>query len=67
MELRNPSEVLENVGKYIYINTGDKVYEGSMLSFEDNVVTIRVNLKGRFKNFMIPYETIKLIRLAVKF
>lgn len=67
MELRSPEEVLEHVGKYIYINTGDKVYEGSMLSFIDNVVTIRVNLKGRFKNFMIPYETIKLIRLAVKF
>lgn len=67
MELRNPEEVAENVGKYVYINTGDKVYEGSMLAFDDNVVTIRVNLKGRFKNFTIPYGSIKLIRLAVKF
>ena len=67
MELRSPEEVLENVGKYIYINTGDKVYEGTMISFEDNVVVIRVNLKGRFKNFEIPYDSIKKIRLAVKF
>ena len=67
MELRNPEEVAENVGKYIYINTGDKVYEGSMLSFLNNTVVIRVNLKGRFKNFEVPYESIKLIRLAVKF
>ena len=44
-----------------------EVYEGTMISFEDNVVVIRVNLKGRFKNFEIPYDSIKKIRLAVKF
>lgn len=67
MELRSPEEVLEYVGSYININTGDKVYEGSLVSFENNIVVIRVNLKGRFKNFEVPYETIKKIRLAVKF
>ena len=67
MPLRNRDEVLENVGQYININTGDKVYEGTMLSFENDIVVIRVNLKGRFKNFEIPYDTIKKIRLAVKF
>ena len=67
MPLRSPEEVLEHVGSYININTGDNVYEGTMLSFVDNIVVIRVNLKGRFKNFEIPYENIKKIRLAVKF
>ena len=67
MELRNEEEVLEHVGEYIHINTGDKVFEGFMISFENGIVVIRVNLKGRFKNFEIPYETIKKIRLAVKF
>ena len=67
MELRNQEEVAEAVGKYIHINTGDKVYEGTMISFDDNIVVIRVNLKGRFKNFEIPYDSIKKIRLAVKF
>jgi ribosome maturation factor RimP len=67
MALRNPEEVMEHVGEYININTGDKVYEGVMVSFIDNVVVIRVNLKGRFKNFEIPYDSIKKIRLAVKF
>ncbi len=67
MPLRNRDEVLENVGQYININTGDKVYEGTMLSFENDIVVIRVNLKGRFKNFEIPYDNIKKIRLAVKF
>ena len=67
MELRSPEEVSEYVGSYIHINTGDKVYEGTMVSFENNTIVIRVNLKGRFKNFEIPYEEIKKIRLAVKF
>ena len=67
MPLRNPEEVLEHVGSYININTGDTVYEGTMISFDNNIVVIRVNLKGRFKNFEIPYENIKKIRLAVKF
>ena len=67
MPLRNRDEVLENVGQYININTGDKVYEGTMLSFENDIVVIRVNLKGRFKNFEVPYDSIKKIRLAVKF
>ena len=67
MELRNREEVLESVGKYIHINTGDKVYEGTLVSFENDIVVIRVNLKGRFKNFEINYEAIKKIRLAVKF
>ena len=67
MPLRDRNEVLENVGQYININTGDKVYEGTMLSFENDIVVIRVNLKGRFKNFEVPYDNIKKIRLAVKF
>ena len=67
MPLRSPEEIMENVGSYININTGDNVYEGTMLSFDNNIVVIRVNLKGRFKNFEIPYENIKKIRLAVKF
>ena len=67
MPLRTPEEVLEHVGSYININTGDTVYEGTMVSFDNNVVVIRVNLKGRFKNFEVPYENIKKIRLAVKF
>lgn len=67
MELRTIEEVAEHVGEYIHINTGDKVYEGSFISFNDNIVVVRVNLKGRFKNFEVPYESIKKIRLAVKF
>jgi ribosome maturation factor RimP len=67
MPLRNREEVEDSVGKYVNINTGDKVYEGQLLSYLNDTLVVRVNLKGRFKNFEIPYENIKKIRLAVKF
>ena len=67
MPLRNKEEILEHVGSYVNVNTGDKVFEGTLISFIDDVLVIRVNLKGRFKNFSILYEEVKKIRLAVKF
>lgn len=66
-ELRNKDEVMENVGEYISIKTADAVYEGDFLSFEDDIVTIRINIKGRMKNLSFKYDDIKQIRLAVKF
>ena len=66
-ELRNKEEVLENVGKYIFIKTLDNEYEGDFISFENDVVVIRINIKGRMKNINVNYSNIKLIRLAVKF
>lgn len=66
-ELRNKEEVLENVGKYIFIKTLDNEYEGDFISFENDVVVIRINIKGRMKNINVNYSDIKLIRLAVKF
>ena len=66
-ELRNEEEILEVVGQYVYINANDTIYEGTLLAFANQILVVRVNLKGRFKNFEIPYETIRKIRLAVKF
>ena len=62
MPLRNKEEVLDSVGKYVNVNTGDKVFEGQLISFVDDTLVVRVNLKGRFKNFEIPYDSIKKIR-----
>ncbi len=66
-ELRNEEEILEAVGKYVHVNALDTIYEGSLESFENGILVVRVNLKGRFKNFEIPYENVRKIRNAVKF
>ena len=64
--LDNEEEIVEAVGKYIHINTSDMEYEGEFLENTSDTITIRCNLKGRFKNFIINKNEIKLIRLAVK-
>lgn len=66
-ELRDKSEVIESVGDYIHVETNDAAYEGDFISFDNDVVTIRINIKGRMKNINVNYSDIKLIRLAVKF
>ena len=66
-ELRNKEEILKSVGKYIHIDSTNDTYEGDLLSFIDDKLSIKVNQKGRIKTIDIKYEDIKKIRLAVKF
>lgn len=64
--LRNLGEIEENIGSYIHIEVENMIYEGVLIALENENITIRINAKGRFKNVVLKYEDIKLIRLAVK-
>ncbi|MCR5787357.1 MAG: hypothetical protein K6G28_06630 [Acholeplasmatales bacterium] len=64
-ELRSKEEILDSVGQKINVTIPDMVYEGKLVSFEDDILTISINIKGRIKKVTVPYETIKTIRLAV--
>ena len=66
-QLRNKTEIERAVGKYIHINTQGKIYEGTLEAFDGEKLIVRVNLKGRFKNFEIDYAQIDKIRMAIKF
>ncbi len=68
-ELKNKDDIIKSVGKYIHVELKDNniIYEGVMLDANQDIITIRVNFKGRFKNIDIEYQNIKFIRLAVKF
>lgn len=65
--LRNEEEIKDHVGSYVHVVTNEQKYEGVLLSFNDGILVIKVNLKGRFKNFEVNYKDINKIRLAVKF
>lgn len=65
--IRNESEIEMAIGKYIHLMKDGAIFEGTLISFSENVLTLRVNLKGRFKNFAFNYEEIKDLRYAVKF
>ena len=64
--LRNQEEILDNIGAYIHVEVPNMIYEGTLEDFNNQIITMRVNAKGRFKKVEINYEEIKLIRLAVK-
>ena len=64
--LDNEEEMNEAQGKFIHVVTSDLEYEGEFIENKPDSIVIRCNLKGRFKNFVINKNDIKMIRLAVK-
>ncbi len=62
----NEEELLEALNKYVHIKWKDEEREGTLIEIESDSLTLRVNLKGRFKNFKINRNEIELIRRAVK-
>jgi len=62
----NDEELNEALNKYVYIEWLDFKYEGTLIEILEDTLTLRVNLKGRFKNFKIDKKDIKFIRNAVK-
>lgn len=71
-ELKTDSDILENVGKYVYVKTYEKVegikeVYGDLVSFEDGVVTINYLVKTVRKQVKIQKDKISKIRLAVRF
>lgn len=71
-ELRTNSEIIEALGEYIYIeakdeNGTDLELYGTLNALDNEIVSIKVNQKGRIRTLNIAKNNIKLIRLAVKF
>ena len=65
-QLRTKEEVMENVGAYVHVKIKEMIYEGFLEEFENDVLVVKINVKGRFKRVNINYDEIKKIRLAVK-
>lgn len=64
--LDNDDEINEAIGKYIHVELENIIYEGYLLKFCDDVLEVKINIKGRIKNIKINKNEIKLVRLAVK-
>lgn len=63
--LRNAEEVLESVGEKIFARTDKEAFEGKLISFEGDELTIQINVKGRIKKVKVLYSLVKEIRLSV--
>ena len=52
-ELRSIEEIKDSIDKYVHVETNELTYEGTLIDSNDEEINLRVNLKGRFKNFKI--------------
>ncbi|HKL61605.1 MAG TPA: hypothetical protein VJY66_04410 [Acholeplasma sp.] len=65
--LKTKDDVLNAVGKYVYVETNAVKTEGYLLSFDGTNAVVQINLKGRLKKLNMAYSDLLLIRLAIKF
>ena len=71
-ELDSDEEIALAIGDNVHIDyknpkDGLDQVEGELLSFENNILTVKYNAKGRMKTAAVDKENIRKIRLAVKF
>ncbi len=64
--LKNDEAITDSIGMYIHVEVPGMIYEGVLEANEEESITMKINMKGRFKKIKIEKSSIKLIRLAVK-
>lgn len=64
-ELTSLEQVKKYVESYVYVEMNENTYEGKLEEVQDDILSVKVNLKGRMKIYKIKYEDISYIRLAV--
>ena len=70
--LKTKEQLEAAVGQYIHVGLykaldKQKVFEGTLLQFEEDVLTLEYMDKTRKKEIEIPYSLVSKARLAVKF
>ncbi len=70
--LKKKEDYIKSIGKNIFVTlyeplNGVKSYEGILLSFEENKITLLVTEKTRKTETTIPYDKIAACRLAILF
>lgn len=70
--LRNEEELNAAIGSYVHLSfyqnvEGEKFLEGTLLSVDEETVTLNVQIKTRTKEFTIDRKNIAKARLAIKF
>lgn len=75
-ELKNDNDLAKSIGKYINVKTYAKIlidkyevkeFEGDLISFDENTLTVDVVVKTKKKQVTIERTKIAKVRLAVKF
>ncbi|WLV25797.1 ribosome maturation factor RimP [Aciduricibacillus chroicocephali] len=70
--LKTKADIANHVGSYVNIKLyekidGDKEFEGTIKSFENDILTLEYKVKTRKKELSVPYDKIAKARLAIAF
>ena len=70
--LKKEKDFQNAIGKNVYIKTyepflNEKEFEGTLIAFDGNEVTVEMKIKTRKKTVVIPYEKVAKARLAISF
>lgn len=65
--IRSKDELNEAVGEYIYVETKENNYYGTLKSFEEDTLHLEVTNKTRKDVISIDYKEVNYVRYAVKF
>ncbi len=70
--LKTKEDILKNIGQLVFIKLyepldGTKEYEGLLIDFAENILTVEYKIKTRKKQIEISYDKIAKARLAVSF
>ena len=70
--LKKKEHFEQAIGKQVHIKTyepidGEKVFEGKLVDFKDDVLTVEQKIKQKTSRVMIPYDKVASARLAVLF
>ncbi len=64
-EIKSLEQLKKYIESYVYLESNNTSYEGKLENIEDDILSVKVNLKGRMKVYKINFNDISYIRLAV--
>ena len=65
--IRNEEELKNALGEYIYVKTKENEYYGTLTSFNEGIMNLKVKEKTKEKDVSVDYAKTKKVRYAVKF
>lgn len=64
--LKSKEDLLKVIDRYIYLETNKYKGNGYIKSFENDIITLEINEKGRIRKIEINYDEARHMRTAVK-
>lgn len=65
--IRSETELIEAIGKYIFVSSKDGDYYGFLKEYVNGILQLETKDKTRIKNISIDYKKVNNVRYAVKF